>query len=248
MFEIEQSPVSTTSQRVERKYPLPDAMLELAISRLSEILPVHRYAGGHDWSSIRTTYLDTRDFSAYQDYLVRMPIRKKIRIRQYGVDGVFGDLCWVEIKIKNHRISLKRRFCCRKPELLSLMRGEDVLDRIVACNEGDIAQTYTAIRSMIIEQQLRPAVRLDYERLAFQGPDSQSFRITLDRNLRFVSGCGGYSGVLEGLVIESKHHGEEPEHLREMRRSLGVKRAKRFSKFARSVQRILDLQSQEGLS
>lgn len=248
MFEIQQTPISTTSQRLERKYPLPDAMLDLAVARLSEILPVHRYVGEHDWSSIRTTYLDTADLAAYQDYLVRMPIRKKIRIRQYGVEGVFGDLCWVEIKVKNHRISLKRRFCCQKPELVALMRGEDILDRIAPHNEGDIVQTYHAIRSMILEQQLRPAVRLEYERLAFQGPDSQSFRMTLDRNLRFVSGCGGYHGVLEGLVIESKHHGEEPEHLREMRRSLGLKRAKRFSKFARSVQRILDLQEQEGLS
>jgi SPX domain protein involved in polyphosphate accumulation len=248
MFEIEQTPVSTTSQRIERKYPLPDGMLDLAVARLSEILPVHRYAGSHDWSSIRTTYLDTPDFSAYQEYLVRMPIRKKIRIRQYGVAGVFGDLCWVEIKIKNHRISLKRRFCCRRAELVSLMQGEDILDHIVACNEGEVAQTYRAIRTMILEQRLRPAVRLDYERLAFQAPDSQGFRMTLDRNLRFLSGCGGYSGVLEGLVIESKHHGEEPEHLREMRRSLGLKRARRFSKFARSVQRLLDLQEQETLS
>lgn len=248
MFEIEQTPISTTSQRVERKYPLPDAMLERAIARLSELLPIHRYAANHDWSSIRTTYLDTPDFAAYQEYLVRMPLRRKIRIRQYGVDGMFGDLYWVEMKIKNHRVSLKRRFCCRKPDLVLLMRGEDILDRIVACNEGDVAQTYTAIRSMIIEQGLRPAVRLDYERMAFQGPDSHGFRITLDRNLRFVSACGGYSGVLDGLVIESKHHGEEPEHLREMRKSLGLKRAKRFSKFARSVQRILDLQAQRCVS
>lgn len=247
MFEIEQEPISTTSQRVERKYALPDTMLDLAVARLSELLPVHRYAGDHDWSSIRTTYLDTADFAAYQEYLVRLPLRKKIRIRQYGVDGVFGDLCWVEIKIKNHRISLKRRFCCRKPELAALMRGEDILDRIGDGNDGDVAQTYSAIRAMILEQRLRPAVRVEYERLAFQGPDSRSFRITLDRNLRFASGCGGHSGVLEGLVIESKHHGEEPEHLREMRRSLGLKRVKRFSKFARSMRRIFDLQEQEGL-
>lgn len=248
MFELEQTPVSTTSQRVERKYPLPDAMLDLAVARLSELLPVHHYTGNHDWSSIRTTYLDSADLAAYQDYLVRLPLRKKIRIRQYGVDGVFGDRCWVEIKIKNHRISLKRRFCCRKPELVSLMNGEDILDRIADCNEGDIARTYGTIRSMIVEQQLRPAVRLDYERLAFQSPDSQGFRMTLDRNLRFVSGCGGYRGVLEGLVIETKHHGEEPEHLREMRRRLGVKRAKRFSKFARSIKHILDLQAQRCVS
>jgi SPX domain protein involved in polyphosphate accumulation len=248
MFELEQTPVSTTSQRVERKYPLPDAMLDLAVARLSDILPVHRYAGEGDWSSIRTVYLDTPDFLAYQDYLVRMPIRKKIRIRQYGENGAFGDLCWVEVKVKNHRVSMKRRFCCPRPELVLLMQGEDVLDRIAGHNEGDISHTYQVIRSMILEQKLRPAVRIDYERLAFQSPDSQGFRITLDRNLRFVSGCGGYRGVLEGLVIETKHHGEEPEHLREMRKSLGVKRAKRFSKFARSVKQIFDLQAQEAVS
>ena len=69
MFELQRTPASTTSQRVERKYPLPDAMLDTAVTALCSVLPIYRYAGSHDWTSIRTTYLDTDDLQCYEDYL-----------------------------------------------------------------------------------------------------------------------------------------------------------------------------------
>ena len=48
MFEFHHAPVSTACQRVERKYPLPDSMLDAAVAEVWTVLPIYRYAGTHD--------------------------------------------------------------------------------------------------------------------------------------------------------------------------------------------------------
>jgi len=246
MFDAEHPPESTTSQRVERKYPLPDPLLEAAVAELCKLLPIYRYAGSHDWSSIRTTYLDTDDMQCYKDYQENLPVRRKIRIRQYGVGGRFDDVCWVEIKLKNRNISLKRRFRCLTSELRLLMNGRDILDRIVQENETDVAKTYQTIRSMILDQHLGPVVRVDYERLSFQPVDCNGLRLTLDRDVRFCSACLSYQGPLEGLIVEVKHNGIKPAWFPQLRENLGLRRARRFSKFARSMKQVNILRESEG--
>lgn len=238
MIDPEPTPASTTTQRVERKYPLPDALLDAALAELRGILPVYHYKGDHDWSSIRTIYLDTPDLMCYQEYEKNLPVRRKIRLRQYGVDGRFEGLWWVELKVKNRNLSLKRRFCCGPDELACLMEGRDVLDRVAKYNPRDVSNTYHVIQSMIVEQHLVPAVRVDYERMSFQPPGSEDIRLTLDRDVRFTSPCMRFRGRLDGLIIEIKHHGIKPPWFLELRQRLGLKRARRFSKFARSIRQL----------
>ena len=245
MFELHHAPASTTSQRVERKYPLPETMLPATMKELRELLPVHHHSGTHDWTSMRTTYLDTLDWGCYQEYLNNLPVRRKIRIRQYGIDGQFDNVCWVEVKVKNHNISLKRRFRCLTDDLAMLIHGEDVADTVAGRNETDVSQTYEVIRSMILDQQLVPVVRVEYERLSFQPPESNGLRVTLDRDVRFISACQQYRGNLDGLVLETKHHGNKPTWLRDLRERLGLRRVKRFSKFARSMKQIGILRGEE---
>ena len=121
LFEPTEAPASTTSQRVERKYPLPNHMLPLVEQGLRHYLPVHHHVGTNDWVSMQTIYLDTPDLQCYQEYLDRLPVRRKIRVRQYGVNAQFNDVCWVEIKVKKKKLSLKRRFRCRSDDLVLLL-------------------------------------------------------------------------------------------------------------------------------
>ncbi len=221
-------------------------MLEAAVVELRGVLPIYRYAGSHDWSSIRTTYLDTDGLQCYEEYQQNLPVRRKIRLRQYGVGGQFDKVCWVELKVKNRNISLKRRFRCLASNLPALMRGEDILARVLRENETDVTRTYHTIRSMILEQRLAPVVRVDYERLSFQPDDSNSLRLTLDRNVRFCSACLQHQGPLEGMVIEVKHNGIKPPWFPELRESLGLRRARRFSKFARGIRQLNRLREAEG--
>ena len=245
MIEPTEAPVSTTSQRVERKYPLPNHMLPLVEEGLRRYLPIYHHVGSHDWVSMQTIYLDTLDLQCYQEYLDRLPVRRKIRVRQYGINGQFDDICWVEIKVKKKKLSLKRRFRCLTSDLKPLINGDDIFDRIAEHNENDISQTYHIIRSMILEQQLVPAVRVRYERTSFQPPNSNGFRVTLDRNVRFASPCRQYRAHLAGLIVEIKHHGKRPSWVKEFKDQLGMRRAKRFSKFARSIRDLCIMREQE---
>jgi SPX domain protein involved in polyphosphate accumulation len=245
MFEPTEAPTSTTSQRVERKYPLPNHMLPLVEEGLRRYLPVYHHVGQHDWVSMQTIYLDTPDLQCYQEYLDRLPVRRKIRVRQYGINGKFDDICWVEIKVKKKKLSLKRRFRCLSDDLGLLIKGEDILDRIAERNEADISQTYHVIRSMILEQELVPAVRVRYERMSFQPAESNGLRVTLDRNVRFASPCRQYKAHLNGLILEVKHHGNRPMWVKELKDQLGMRRAKRFSKFARSIRDLCAMREQE---
>ncbi len=237
---------STTSQRVERKYPLAEEMLDEAVARLAELLPIRRYSDHDDWSSLRTTYLDTPDGRCYQEYLRDMPVRRKIRVRQYGTNGDFGETCWVELKVKQRNVGIKRRFACGVGDVGRLLAGEDVLEAVLPRNEGDVTPIYRMIRAMIVDDGLLPVVRVDYRRLSFQREDDPHIRLTLDRGLRFRSATQDQHGELEGLVFEVKHNGVKPAWLPALRAALGLKRRRQFSKFARSMNQLEKLDREVG--
>lgn len=248
MFELPPAMISTTTRRVELKYPVSEERLDEVVEELASVLPIYRYYDESEWSSLRTTYLDTLDQRCYQDYLQDLPIRRKVRIRQYGVNGRFDDSCWVELKVKSRSVSLKRRFRCTLADATDLIRGKDVLNRVQPCNTDDVTQTYQIIRAFILEQGLLPIVRVDYQRLAFQHPDDGMLRLTLDAHLRYTSVMHHQAGALEGLVMEVKHGGAKPLWLRQLREKLDIQRIKKFSKFARSLKELNRLSEQEGLT
>lgn len=234
----------TTSQRVERKYPLCVIVKEEAINALRAIRPVYRYDSSGDWSSIRTTYLDTLNFQCYQEYLQDLPIRRKVRIRQYGVNGRFGDTCWFEMKLKNERVSMKRRFQCSLEDAARMLKGENILDRIGPAGGPDLRRAYHLIFGAITEQELVPVVRVDYERISFQDPADPNLRLTLDRQLRFCSASREHRGRLEGLVLEIKYTGDQPAWLPILEQRISMKRIIRYSKFGRAMKRLAKLREE----
>lgn len=237
---------NTTAQRCERKFPLCVAVLEDAIQYCRAFLPVHHFAGPHDWSNIRTTYLDTLDGLCYREYVDDVPIRRKVRIRQYGANGKYEALCWVELKLKHESLSLKRRFCCRKEDVPAFLQGKDIIEQIGPEHDPKNRQAYKMVRAAVMDMHLLPVVRVDYDRIAFQNPNDATLRMTLDRNLRFCSASREYQGRLEGLVLEVKHAGDKPAWLADLRAQLGLKRVYRYSKFGRCMKRLNKLKAAEG--
>lgn len=235
----------TTSQRIERKYPLCVVALDHTLDELKSLLPVYHYDGPNDWSTIRTTYLDTPGFQCYQEYLQDLPVRRKVRIRQYGVDGRFGSLCWFEFKLKHASLSMKRRFCCALADAERFLKKEDIFERIGPPDGTDLRQAYNLIRSAVTDMKLTPVIRIDYERISFQKPDDPNLRVTLDRDLRFCSASREHKGRLEGLVLEVKYAEARPEWLPVLQERLGARRKKRYSKFGRSMKRLNKLRKSE---
>ena len=117
--------------RRERKFPLTQDRWDGVAECAASYLPTQKYDGVHSITCIRTTYLDTPRLDSYREYLECRPIRKKIRIRQYGYDGVFEERCWVEIKIKRYAETLKRRFCCSNGGVVALLAGEDIIEEVL---------------------------------------------------------------------------------------------------------------------
>ena len=201
-------------------------------------MPVERFDGVNDLSFIRTTYLDTPDLHSYREYVERRPVRTKVRVRQYGVNGQVNGVCWVEIKVKKQQKTAKRRFRCTRRALLDLIDGRDIREDVLTANPGKPAamEIFEAARELILKRRLRPVVRVDYQRLAFQHPTQPESRITLDREIRFRTATGPGRAGHDGIVLEAKHADIEPEWLSDFLRALTLEKSSRFSKFARAVQ------------
>jgi SPX domain protein involved in polyphosphate accumulation len=224
----------TFAQRVEHKFWLPAAELDRTIATLQSFIPVYRFADG-GWASVRTVCLDTGDLRCYRDYLDGLKVRWKIRIRQYGEHGRFDDRCWVEVKMKNRGIGSKRRFTCGLDDLSRLLHGTDISGAVMDANGPEAFLTYGRLAEMIRQRQLRPKVRIDYERLSFQHSLQDPVRITLDRDLRFCSADLAQTGSMQGLVLELKYSSERPEWFRELYSAITLHRAHRFSKYAKCI-------------
>ncbi len=223
--------------RREEKFPLEPGDWERVVQCAEQYLPVEEFDGAHRVANIQTTYLDSADLQSYREYVEARPVRKKIRIRQYGYEGRFNGRCWVEIKIKRYEDSLKRRFCCSSEALLDLMSGRDIASQVNEANaqREEANEIYEAARKLILDNTLRPVVRVDYERMAFQSDSLPRTRITVDRRIRFRAAGQTAACSHLGTLLEVKYRGREPEWLGEFLHVLSVLEPSRFSKFARAI-------------
>jgi len=230
----------TIIERVEQKYPLSgdwfDAMRECA----ARYLPVFRYDGVNDLWQIRTTYLDTADLLCYREYCERLPVRSKVRIRQYSVDGTCGETCWVELKIKRDIYCFKRRFMCHVLDVPDLLAGRDILDRVLQANGNlpTVIAAYHAVRDRIVSHGMAPTVRIDYHRVAFQHPDNSQHRLTVDRDIRWFSTGQQTSPGLDTTLVELKYRTDPPDWLPALLADLNGATDAPFSKYAKAVKRL----------
>lgn len=224
----------------ERKFPLTPDLWQSVADCAERYLPLEKFDGVHSVVSIRTTYLDTPSLTSYREYVDAKPIRRKIRIRQYGYEGEFDGNCWVEIKIKRYRDRLKRRFPCSNEKLLDFMSGTDIHGYVMESNNGsaEVSDIYVAARKLIVDRALAPVVRVDFDRLSFQDQTSPESRITIDRNLRFRTARGTQRASFDGIILEVKHGFQEPQWLESFLRDLKLQKSRRFSKFARAIKEL----------
>lgn len=233
-----EAPLQLAFIRRERKYPLPAEHWDRVLAAAAKRLPVERFDGLHERVHVRTIYLDTRALDSYREYCERRPVRTKLRVRQYGYDGRFSDDCWVEIKIKRHGESFKRRFRCDADGLLALMAGRDVRQRVAVLNSdaGDALDVYTAARRMILNRGLGPVARVDYERVSFQHSGAPAARLTADRRIDFRAASDPGTVRFDGIVLEVKHGGDAPAWLPALLSDLDIAGNGRFSKYARAIE------------
>jgi len=224
--------------RQERKYLVSLRPVEDVMKTISSYVPIYRYSGKHDVTNIRTTYFDSPGLNTYREYIQRRKIRRKIRMRQYGYNGQFDPVSWLELKVKDHGISKKERFCLLEDDLPEFLAGKDVLDRVREMNTvKGIDQIYLDVRAILSSMTLMPLLQVRYDRISFQQQDDNGFlRVTLDQNLTFELLGSEAQYTMDVVVMEVKVTGERPAWLPELFEKIGAKRVKRFSKFANAVE------------
>ena len=150
-----------------------------------------------DSQLVNSVYFDNESLELYHGRLDKKPGALAIRIRWYGPNDPRGkSTCFVERK--THRESwkgeksVKERFTLAEELIVPYLEGEYTVDayaeglRAKGKSEADITKAsilFVEIQRSIEAKQLKPFVRAQYMRCAFQMGHDRTVSFTLDTNL-----------------------------------------------------------------
>lgn len=161
-------------QKVFKRHELKYIINEQQMNKLIEILGLYMDEDKYYKSTIRNIYYDTPNFLLIRTSIEKPEYKEKIRIRSYKlVSG--DDEVFVELKKKYKKVVYKRR------EVLPYTAARLFLDQKVRPNDEQITKEieYT----LDFYNNLKPAIFLSYDRLAYIDKADKNLRITFDRNI-----------------------------------------------------------------
>lgn len=183
--------------------------------------------------SVRSIYFDTPNLRYYNEKIEGIDVRKKLRIRGYNKGGDNSEV-FLEVKRKNIQSVWKNRAPMKYSDIRNLFRTGDV-NRWVNINNGIADAENNARRFMfhIYQHALQPIVLVSYEREAYTGRFNNSFRLTLDKNLRSVvyptidslySDSGMIRCIPHYFVVEVKFYDRMPNWIHAILGTFGTRR------------------------
>ncbi|KAG2429574.1 hypothetical protein HXX76_010809 [Chlamydomonas incerta] len=156
-----------------------------------------------DAQLINSVYMDNSNLELYHGRLDKKPGAIALRIRWYGSNPP----TMVFFERKTHKESwkgeesVKERFTLPSDKVVAFMDGEYTLEAALADQEAAAAkkgkslsqeekeaysQLFTEVYKAVDSKQLKPLVRTQYMRTAFQIPFDATVRISLDTNLCMI--------------------------------------------------------------
>ena len=159
--------------RKEIKYLLTQEQLDTLMPVLETMAKVDEYGK----TRINNIYFDTPDHRLIRTSLEKPMYKEKLRLRTYGrTDDETNS--FIEIKKKYDGIVYKRRISAPYGKAMNyLMAGLEPLD------DSQIAKEIEAFKQVYIN--LRPAMKICYDRVAMAGTIDPDFRVTFDSNLQW---------------------------------------------------------------
>ncbi len=171
---------------------------------------------------IRSLYFDTPENKDYNDKMVGVAQRKKIRLRIYDVSA---DIIKLEIKNKENDYSVKETMHISRREAMMFLQGDyhalTEYDNEISRKAYFYLSTYAYM----------PKVLVDYEREAYLLP-VENIRLTFDKRVRAFRGNGlfeqrnAFVGVLapEYVILEVKYDQYLPAYVERMLSSINMQR------------------------
>lgn len=165
--------------RVEVKYKLNSAQKDLLIDALKEHMEPDKYNIGGKVYTICNIYYDTDNNDIIQASVAKPVYKEKLRLRGYGIPKS-NDKVYLEIKKKFKGVVNKRRTSLVLDEARKYIETKEMPEIKPYMNK----QVLREIDYFLSIYDVKPALYLAYDRLAFFDKDDKDFRVSFDTNVR----------------------------------------------------------------
>jgi hypothetical protein len=165
-------------RRHEHRFEVSESIARLVMRTTASNLPLSRDDRPYQWST--TTYCDTVSWAIYR--AAQKGSAMQLRIREYHrtrpTHVLNPGTAWIEFKDDEDDTSLKERFGVPMEVARSFLRRGPSLP--------DLDHGLAERAGRLLQDGARPIVVTQYNRLAYNSPDS-SLRITADHNLMYFA-------------------------------------------------------------
>ncbi len=218
---------SSVFRRVEKKYIVTTAQMEMLTERFAHILKPDKYPV----YTLCNVYYDTKDNDLIRRSIEKPDFKEKMRLRSYGVPWDDTNV-FLEIKRKYDGTVYKRRISVTYKEAMQYLEtGKTELS----------GQIFDEIEYFLSIYEPIPKMFIAYDRRAFCGREDESLRLTFDSDIRYrtddVRLSSGDHGerLLDGSlhVMELKANGGVPLEMADILCENGIY-PQPFSKYGRA--------------
>lgn len=164
--------------RKEKKYLINSIQVNKLSMMLANVLHEDEH-NKNDGYSIRSLYFDSIDDRDYQDKEDGVEVRRKIRLRCYGINAEYAML---EMKQKQGDNQKKRSLKMEKEDAKELIRGNY---GILLKFSNPFASECYALMNM---ECYKPKAVVEYKRKAYIAKEN-NIRITIDNNIIATESC-----------------------------------------------------------
>ncbi|TVY85390.1 Vacuolar transporter chaperone [Lachnellula suecica] len=145
--------------------------------------------------TLNSLYFDSPDFTMYNQKVDRQVDASSIRIRWAGQLNAGPELVLEQKTIHENGSSEENRFAIKEKYVQAFIKGEYKMEKTVSKMERqgqpaakieEFKNTVDSIQKFVLENDLQPILRANYTRTAFQKPQDDKVRVSIDTNLAFI--------------------------------------------------------------
>lgn len=229
-------------ERHEKKYLISSQQWNEVLKEIEAYMQLDDY-GKH---LITNVYYDTTNWYLIRHSMSKPIYKEKVRLRSYGVPNE-TDPVYLEIKKKFDGVVYKRRTDMRLKDAERFLGHQPFLESV---QNKQMIREFESVLSFYPD--LKPAMYISYERLAYFGKQNKSVRITFDQNILYRTtdlslAAGSYGKLIlprNYVLMEIKICGAMPVWLARILSEKHIYPAK-FSKYANAYQDYLKQQAME---
>ena len=166
-------------KRYEKKFVITRHQFEGLLKTIRRHMKYDPYCLEGNTYHLRNVYYDTIDHQLISISLLKPDFKEKLRIRKYGVQGDGTNLVFLEVKRKIQGVVTKRRASMSLTEIDQFMLKGEIPSRTDYYSQ----QILKELHYMTHVYELKKAVFIEYDRLAFFDKKDEEFRVTFDQNI-----------------------------------------------------------------